>query len=220
MQEALLYFIYLETGMSKIVNANGWFNATAAAKTFGKDVCEWRRLPSSVKYIAAIQSKCGNLPVIKTQRGNNGGTWLHPKLAVVFARWLSVDFAIWCDEQIDAIVHGQPEKTDWKRVRHEAAAKYKVMSALMEAKEKTLFHYVDETVSLPLEASVKGVGQMFKDSSLINESDLLVTCAAFDATPTTSGEVLIDGVRYAVVQARPVPGVGVPVAWRIVVRRG
>ena len=77
-----------------------------------------------------------------------------------------------------------------------------------------------ETVSLPLDAAVKGVGQMFKDSSLINESDLLVTCAVFGATPTTSGSVLIDGVRHTVVQVQQVPGAGIPVAWRIVVRRG
>ena len=77
-----------------------------------------------------------------------------------------------------------------------------------------------ETVSLPLDAAVKGVGQMFKDSSLINESDLLVTCAVFGATPTTKGSVLIDGRRHTVVQVQKVPGAGVPVAWKIVVRRG
>jgi hypothetical protein len=37
------------------------------------------------------------------------GTWLHPKLAVIFARWLSPDFAVWCDEQIEALLHQHPE---------------------------------------------------------------------------------------------------------------
>lgn len=77
-----------------------------------------------------------------------------------------------------------------------------------------------KTVSLPLDAAVKGVGQMFKDSSLINESDLLVTCAVFGATPTTNGSVMIDGARHTVVQVQQVPAAGVPVAWKIVVRRG
>ena len=61
---------------------------------------------------------------------------------------------------------------------------------------------------------------MFKDPSLINESDLLVTCPVFGATPTTSGSVLIDGVRHTVVRVERVPAAGVPVAWQIVVRRG
>ncbi len=26
------------------------------------------------------------------------GTWLHPKLGVIFARWLTPHFAVWCDE--------------------------------------------------------------------------------------------------------------------------
>ena len=41
---------------------------------------------------------------IKAKRGNAGGTWLHPKLAVAFARWCDIDFALWCDEQIEALI--------------------------------------------------------------------------------------------------------------------
>ncbi|MFC0710718.1 KilA-N domain-containing protein [Azorhizophilus paspali] len=47
--------------------------------------------------------------LVKTRAGapeTGGGTWLHPKLAVAFARWLNVDFAVWCDLQIDALLHG------------------------------------------------------------------------------------------------------------------
>ncbi|MEF6041736.1 KilA-N domain-containing protein, partial [Escherichia coli] len=46
-----------------------------------------------------------------------GGTWLHPKLAVRFARWLSVDFEIWCDEQIDAIIQGSVHHIDDERIK-------------------------------------------------------------------------------------------------------
>ena len=77
-----------------------------------------------------------------------------------------------------------------------------------------------DTVNAPLDAAVKGVGQMFKDSSLINESDLLVTCAVFDYTPTTEGTVIIDELNYSIVQVTQVPAAGTPVAWKIVVRRG
>lgn len=37
-----------------------------------------------------------------------GGTWLHPKLAIRFAQWLDADFAVWCDEQIEHLLHGRP----------------------------------------------------------------------------------------------------------------
>lgn len=44
---------------------------------------------------------------VRTKPGapeHGGGTWMHPKLAVPFARWLNVDFAVWCDLQIDGII--------------------------------------------------------------------------------------------------------------------
>lgn len=45
--------------------------------------------------------------LVKTKSGspeNGGGTWLHPKLAVAFARWLSIEFSIWCDLTIDTLL--------------------------------------------------------------------------------------------------------------------
>lgn len=55
--------------------------------------------------------------LVRARAGANGGTWLHPKLAVRFARWLSVDFEIWCDEQIDAIIHGHSAPVDDERIK-------------------------------------------------------------------------------------------------------
>lgn len=86
---------------------DGWFSATEAAKRYGKDPNEWVRLPSTVEYLAAINRKYGKIPYLETKRGRrNGGTWLHPKLAIPFARWLDVDFSLWCDEQIDRLLRG------------------------------------------------------------------------------------------------------------------
>lgn len=58
----------------------------------------------SRRLILALVKSTG---LVKTKAGapeNGGGTWLHPKLAVPFSRWLNEDFAIWCDFQIDAII--------------------------------------------------------------------------------------------------------------------
>ncbi len=91
-------------GQSHSFNEAGWFNATEAAARFSKKANEWLRLPGTASYLAAFRRKYGNIPHLKTRRGIGGGTWLHPKLAVRFAQWLSDDFAVWCDEQIDAIL--------------------------------------------------------------------------------------------------------------------
>lgn len=66
---------------------------------------------------------------------------------MVFARWLDIDFAIWCDEQIDNLIHGE---LDAKRARHQAAASYKVMSSMLQLKRETQgkeskpYHYANE----------------------------------------------------------------------------
>lgn len=89
-------------------NDDGWFNATDAAKAFGKETAQWLRLPSTTEYMEALAE---SIPVeitglVKSKRGQSGGTWLHPKMGVAFARWLDVRFAVWCDTQIDDIIRG------------------------------------------------------------------------------------------------------------------
>jgi hypothetical protein len=131
-------------------NDAGWFNATDAAKTFGKDVHEWTRLQSTSEYIMALSRKYGQIPYLETKRGKNGGTWFHPKLAVAFARWLSVDFSIWCDEQIEGIIHGSQAKIDWSMERHAAKSSNKVANQILQmvrqdqGKETAAHHYANE----------------------------------------------------------------------------
>ncbi|NYT67982.1 KilA-N domain-containing protein [Pusillimonas noertemannii] len=113
-------------GMQVDFTTDAWFNATAVASRFGKLPNEWLRLPEATEYLKALERKYGKIPHFKTRRGRGGGTWMHPRLGVAFARWLDVDFAIWCDEQIDRLLRG--EGMDWRRLRHEAASSFKVMT--------------------------------------------------------------------------------------------
>lgn len=127
--------------------SDGWFNATQAAARFGKTTYEWSRLPATMAYLDALKRKYGNIPYLKTKRGNDGGTWLHPKLAVRFAQWLDVDFAVWCDEQIDAAIRGDQ---DWKRLRHISTASAMLLCETLkdqreaDGKETVGYHYKNE----------------------------------------------------------------------------
>ena len=99
-------------GSAMQFNHDGWFNATVAAERFGKRVDKWLGNQETQDYLTALQES-SNTPkkgYLKTKRGNNGGTWLHPKLAIVFARWLDVRFAVWCDMQIDTLIRGQADE--------------------------------------------------------------------------------------------------------------
>jgi len=131
---------------------DGWFNATEAAAKFGKRPSDWLELPSTDDYTSALcrqlrREKISLLKVIRDGRNRADGTWLHPKLAVAFARWLDPDFAIWCDLQIDELIRGA---NDWTKMRHSAAASYKVMAKmlhdvrLLDGKECQVHHYTNE----------------------------------------------------------------------------
>ena len=150
-----------ENPMSELVKASyqdaainftedGWFNATAAAERFGKNPHDWLRLPATKNYIAALERKYGKISYFKTRRGQNGGTWLHPKLGVSFARWLDDDFAVWCDEQIEGLLKGKHHHYNWKRLRHEATASYKVLGQILQMTRQRLgktcapHHYSNE----------------------------------------------------------------------------
>lgn len=100
---------------------NGYLNATQIATHFGKRVGNYLKSERTQEYISALVERLSKFPeapkrasaenqlVIIKKGGNNKkeqGTWLHPKLAVDFARWLDPRFAVWCDEQIEHILSG------------------------------------------------------------------------------------------------------------------
>lgn len=96
---------------------DGFLNATAIAAYFGKQPRDYLKTEPTQQYITAlaenlsIKSKIlideNQLVSIKNGSSQNGGgTWLHPKLAIHFARWLNPKFAVWCDMQIEQILSG------------------------------------------------------------------------------------------------------------------
>lgn len=90
--------------------SDGWINATEVAKRFGKRVDHWLANAETQQYLQALSEALNTRhsgDLIRGQRGRGGGTWLHPKLAVTFSRWLDVKFAVWCDLHIDALLRGE-----------------------------------------------------------------------------------------------------------------
>ena len=88
-----------------------FFNATVAAKVFGKQPRDWLTTKPTREYIDAIKATTlmeENQLVRVVSGGNAPGTWLHSKLAVPYARWLNARFAVWCDEIIFNLLRGEP----------------------------------------------------------------------------------------------------------------
>lgn len=102
------FFPHEFEGKRIIFRGDGYINMTLAAKEYGRDVRKFFKTQETKDYLKAL-SKLGHIEpnIIKeATRGRNGVTFGHPKLAVFFARWLDVRFAVWCDLMIDNILRG------------------------------------------------------------------------------------------------------------------
>jgi len=92
------------------LNSSIYINATKVAKQFNKKPVDWLKTNETQTYIQAV-SKIHNITydnLVITKKGGNNlkeqGTWIHKKLIIFFARWLSPEFAVWCDTQIEEIL--------------------------------------------------------------------------------------------------------------------
>ena len=101
-----------------LFNGDAFLNATAIAKAFNKRAQHYLDSDRTKEYIEAlvehlnqkskaVKTAFDEKQVVIVKSGapeNGGGTWLHPKLAIDFARWLNPKFAVWCDEQIEHLL--------------------------------------------------------------------------------------------------------------------
>lgn len=72
-----------------------------------KTISNWKSSPNTKRYIEALETtlNLGSLEnLIKSEEGVKGGTWIHEKLILDFARYISVEFAIWCDIQLATLL--------------------------------------------------------------------------------------------------------------------
>ena len=85
--------------------ADGYVNATAMCKAGGRRWNHYQANDRTEGYIAALAADAG-IPAtgnpglidsIKGGRPELQGTWIHPRLAVDLARWISPAFAVWMD---------------------------------------------------------------------------------------------------------------------------
>ena len=92
----------------KMVDGHVYANANKMAIGFGggKKLENWKASPNTQRYIRALENslKSSELNLINSEEGRNGGTWIHEKLILNFARYLNVEFELWCDEQIATLL--------------------------------------------------------------------------------------------------------------------
>ena len=89
--------------------SNIMVEVTGMAKAYGKKIAEWRRLPSTQKFLNDLMTEMGfshTEDLIYSEKGgaNGGCTWMHQLVLIEFARWLDSKFAIWCNKMIIEVI--------------------------------------------------------------------------------------------------------------------
>lgn len=100
----LQIFKYQENPIQfEVMDGKVMANATLMSKVFGKRPVDWLRTDQAKRYVAALSEvhKCTSADLVIVRKGGmEQGTWIHEKLILPLARFLSVDFELWCDERL------------------------------------------------------------------------------------------------------------------------
>ena len=190
---------------------DGFLNASAIAAHFGKRVPDFLKTEQNQEYISALAEHLSKtlkivfdknqlVIVKKGSPANGGGTWLHPKLAIHFARWLDPRFAVWCDEQIEQILSGSLKlsqtTTDQRTPLRQA------VSALVGARG------IDYSTAYKMVHQRFGVGSI-EEIPL----DLLPAAVEYVHRLTLTGEVLDAPIQFSQRELRELATVAYYCAW-------
>jgi hypothetical protein len=75
---------------------DGYVNATLLCQACGRFVADYLRLDNTKSFMATLSETMG-IPIVslvETREGRNGGTWVHPRVAIHLAQWCSPRFAV------------------------------------------------------------------------------------------------------------------------------
>ena len=184
-------------------NDSMFFNATEMARRFGKTPYEWLRKSEAKEYIDALLEtenlRNGNYDsLVKTKRGGKyQGTWLHNDLAIVFARWLDVRYAVQMDQQIKQMIQ---DEHDRQRARLTSKTGYLPLTNAIQAAnpDAQWYDYANEAKMLCKIVTGLSPKQLCKAREVDNAQDGL--CAAevlLMSKLRKRDEVYIeDGLRY------------------------
>lgn len=85
---------------------DGMVYANANSMTDSVTLDNWKRSANTKRYIEALEKikSVKSTEFIISTEGRSGGTWIHEKLILSLARYISVNFELWADEQITTLI--------------------------------------------------------------------------------------------------------------------
>ena len=137
--------------------------ANANSMTDSTTLDNWKRSSNTKRYINALNKTAKSTELIISKRGGkdtiDAGTWIHEKLILSLARYISAEFEIWCDTKIAEFISGNNRK--------QPALPKSYKDALLELVSK-----LEENENLQLENNTMQPKAEFYDSVIESESTI------------------------------------------------
>ncbi len=110
----------------EIRQSDGYFNATLMCKSVNKQISDWTRQKSTGSYQKRLSEIMGipRVELVSVSAGGNGErhTWVHRKIALHLAQWISDDFALWVTDLVEKFLTGQVTTEQSQAAAAEVAA--------------------------------------------------------------------------------------------------
>ena len=158
-------------GITVLSREDGFINATALCKAGGKKFNDWFRLDNTKSFLEILGGSAGypaDLLIQNILRGKNEsrGTWVHPRLAVNIAQWISPLFDVqvsgWVYEiAITGTVTIGQEKTNLQLMELQKENK-KIKNELWKIKQKKQYHKFKKGPSFYIISDLDGKSVKFK----------------------------------------------------------
>lgn len=137
-------FVYNGNPITFQIGNTTMVNATQMAKPFNKVTKDWLRTKSSQEFISSLSTvrQISLTELVVVNQGNFSstlqGTWMHEDVAIEFARWLSPQFAIWCNDRIKELmkygITATPQTID--NILADPGNAIKILQALQEERKR------------------------------------------------------------------------------------
>ena len=142
---------------------DGFINLTQMCQANGKRLDVFMKTQKTKDYIECLENSHQTV-VVYSEEGVNGGTWGHPSLAINLARWISPEFAVWCDGHIFNLMSGnvviaQPQLPQ---------TYLEALKALVASEERLMLAQAEvEVLEESNQALSEAVDELFNYSSII-----------------------------------------------------
>lgn len=160
--------------------ADGFFNATAMCQACGKRWNHYQENAATQAYIQALAAVAG-IPatdlILLRQGGtpSEQGTWIHPRLAIDLARWLSPQFAVWMDGWFLESMGSQPQPKPQQLHLAPASPATELLEDLPSwdlPSDLANWHAALDTLEESLDLEVKARASMIRGQLLLAEAGL------------------------------------------------